>query len=566
MRSIDPLANPVQDVAQGLNITRGQAQFNDIKHIVDEFGVRRQYRRLRNAVKRIMDARRESGHGMLIPDYEVAIRCAGAAADPHAGIDFFRAIAQDGLAARRSTATWIAFTEALYLLQPMYYQFDRARVAVMERHRFSARERFEPEGLWRLERLRFSLNALTEMPFNRDPMHTNQDLRMSMRRKSRSRAHWVRSKLYGVLVNEELLCATMIMFARSTSLNHMKGIVLSRGFRIRIREDRETGDVHVQGGKDFRIGNPREPTERLLHAIVESFCSMGRVATALKLVVYVSQLYEIVIPHQTWSNLLNWSYVCSARPFAQVPWRRNELYRSRLVTANTVLGIWKIMTSEPFNVKPDFDDYTVYVKTLIASRNFRLAVEAIRNEVVPYYRRLEEEYREIVLDEVLQGVAAPSHRRRQMEVRKEYVWYQITTLFRSMTGSASLARTQRDGVFMRVVFPNLIDEFGEFFQWQIYYRSAHGWIQLTRPNVPHRFKWEWAERTTLPQSEGSVEVIRKTKLGQGGSSWPKARPLKIREWRRNPQVRRRAQGAIPEPRVKRAWNNWWRDLRLEMGR
>ncbi|KPM35020.1 hypothetical protein AK830_g11555 [Neonectria ditissima] len=563
LRCIDPLANPVQDIAQGLNITQGQAQFNDVRHIIDEYGVRKQYRRLRDAVKRIMAARRESGHEMLVPDYEVSIRCAGAASDPHAAMRFFKAIAEDGLASRRNTATWVAFTKALYSVEPLYYQFDRARVAVMERHRYRARQTFDPEELWRLERMRFSINALRSMPFNRDLM--NRDQRMLTRRKSRSRSHWIRSKLYGVLLNEELLCATMVTFARSSSLTQIRGVVLSRGFSLRLKENQETGKVRAKGGKAFRPGNPREPTERFLQAIVESFCSMGRVTTALKLLIYVSRRYHIPIPHQTWSNLLNWAYVCASKPFVQGPWRRKGRHIFGVVTYKTVFEIWSLIT-ERYNVKPDFDDYTVYIKNLIYSRNLRLAEQAIRNEAVPYYRRLEEEHREIVLDEILQGVAEPSHRRRQIEVRKEYVWYQITTFFRSMVQTASVARGQRNGSFMRVVLPNLIDEFGEFFQQQVYYRTAQGQVQLSRPNVPRRFEWEWTERTTMPQSVGGMEIQRRTKLGQINSEWPTVRQIKIREWRRNPRERTRAKGVTPEPIVRRAWNNWWRDLSWEISR
>ncbi|KAG3178598.1 hypothetical protein PC129_g25486, partial [Phytophthora cactorum] len=123
-----------------------------------------------------------------------------------------------------------------------------------------------------------------------------------------------------------------------------------------------------------------------------------------------------------------------------------------------------------------------------------------------------------------------------------------------------------NGSFLRVVLPDLIDEFGEFFQQQVSYRTAQGQVQLSRPNVPRRFEWEWTERTTMPQSVGGMEIQRRTKLGQINSEWPTVRQIKIREWRRNPRERTRAKGVTPEPIVRRAWNNWWRDLSWEISR
>ncbi|KAF7547683.1 hypothetical protein G7Z17_g7559 [Cylindrodendrum hubeiense] len=567
MRCIDPVANPAHDASHGLNITQGQMQFLGASSLIDDFGVRIHHCKVLDAVKVLMDARRAVGVPMLIPDYEVSMRCAGAAVDIHAAIDFFAAISKDGLGPQRNTSTWTEFTKAMFITEPMYYQFDRSRVVVLPRQMYSARQPMEPKGLWALERLRYSLGNLRSLPFNRNKRHINQDLRMITRQKMRSRSHWISAKLYGVLLNEELLCASMISFARSSSLALIKGNVLRRGFRISLKEDQDTGESILKGGKRFRKGNPREPTERLLHAIVEAFGSMSRIRAALELLVYVSRLHRIPIPHETWSNLLNWAYVCGSKPF-QVMRRHQGSYQVHVVKAKDVTEIWHVMTSEPFNVKPTFDDYSVYIKSLIVQRSFRTAIDIIRNEAVPYYRRLEEEHHKILIDELLQNTPGPTHQRIQVETHKQYVWFHIANCFKALVKTASANRVQREGHFMQVILPDLINEFGEFFHHQVTYRSAQSHICLTRPMVERRFNFEMKVRRTLPEKLGGMVVQSLHKRGELDTEdpefeWPQVPQLNVLDWKRRPEKRTRVVGPAslgndPSPK------EWWRAVSKEL--
>ncbi|KAH6976193.1 hypothetical protein BKA56DRAFT_589188 [Ilyonectria sp. MPI-CAGE-AT-0026] len=569
LRWIDPVANPAHDVAHGLNISLGQTQFTDATRLVDDFGVRVRHREVLEAVKILMEARHASGVRMLIPDYEVFIRCAAAASDSPAAVEFFGAINKHGLGSQRNTSTWTEFTKALFVTEPLYYQFDRSRVAVLPRQTYSNRQPMAPEKLWKLERMRHSINAMRHLPFNRNPARPAQDLRMLTRQKSRVRQHWIRSKLYGVLLNEELLCATMISFARSSSLTSIKGVILQRGFRISLKEDQDTGESVVTKGKMFRDGNPREPTERLLSAIVETFGSISRVRAALDLLVYISQRYHISIPHETWSNLLNWAYVCASKPFQRMRGHQGP-YSVNDVKAKDVIEIWRIMTSEPFNVKPTFDDYSVYIKALIVQRSFRLAVDVIRNEAVPYYRQLEEEHYNIAVDEILKDESFRSHRRLQIETHKEYVWYHISSWFAALLQSASAGRNQREGRFMQVVVPDLIEEFSDFFHDQISYRSAQGRVRLTRSTENRRFDYQLKMRTTLPQDLGGMEVKALQNRGEvdieaPDFDWPQAVQMEILDWKRKPRSRRMHNLPAPQSTsvsAKRWWKNIEQDLRI----
>ncbi|KAH7140815.1 mitochondrial ATPase expression-domain-containing protein [Dactylonectria macrodidyma] len=567
LRWIDPVANPAHDVAHGLNITLGQTQFIDSSRLVDEFGVRVQHREVLDAVNILMEARQAAGIQMLIPDYEVFIRCAGAASDKIASVNFFGASARDGKGPQRNTSTWTEFTKAIFLTDPTYYQFDRTRVISLPRLKSSDRQTYNSESLKRIGRMKLNISNLRHLPFNRQRERVSQELRMLTRMKYTAQTHWDRSKRYGVLVDEKLLCATMVSFARSNSLTRMKGLVLQRGFGISLNEDKETGQALVGLGKWFRKGNPREPTKHFLNAIVEAFGSMSRIRAALGLLVNVSRQYGIQVPHETWSNLLHWAYVCSSKPYSRMYALQNN-YKVNSTKSQDVIDIWHAMTSDPFNVTPTFEDYNVYIKSLIAQRKLRLAVKVIREEAVPFYRQLEDEHLSIVLDEVLQGVTSPGHQRRQMEAHKEHVWFHIASWFTGILKGASRGRKQREGDFTRVIIPNLLHEFGEFFHHQISYRSTHGHIQMTRSDVKPRFNFEQKLRTTLPNNLSGVVVKALHRKGEIDMEdpnfvWPQTQPLEVLDWKRKPIKRRRARGTAPGPNeVGR--EGWWKKLEQDL--
>ncbi|KAM0430985.1 hypothetical protein ACHAPT_005619 [Fusarium lateritium] len=571
LRWIDPVANNSKhDIAHGLNISLGHTQFTNLGKLVDDFGVRDQHRSLLNAVTILFYACQETGRNLLVPDYEVFIRCAGAAADPMAAAEFFGAIAKSGLDRKRTTATWNEFVKARFLIDPLYYQFDRSRVAVLARRMFRKRRtrHFLPGGLRRMDKMRYSMNAHRALPFNRMPQRPSQDFR-TLYGKTHSfhsyRRHWLRSKEYGTLVDEELLCTSMIAFARGGNQANLRGVVTLRGFRLKFDEK---GDITVaRGGKRFREGNPREPTERILSAIVESFGCMSRITTAKAVLIHFSQRYKVKIPHETWSSLLNWAYVCASKPFQ--PQRKLQGdYAANVVKPNDIQKIWETMTSPPYNVEPTFEDYSVYIKTLIIQRKFRPALDLMRGYAIPYYRHLEQQHQDIVFDEVLQEFSGPSHRRIQIETQKEHVWYHIATWLTKLLSSASASKWQRNGHFMQVVVPEIVQEFSEFLHDQVRYRTAQGHVCIKRDMSVPRFTWSRKARKTLPQDRSGREMQAMEERGEINRNdpnfkWPQVPTMKVVEWKRTPIPRVRAMGPAPESTDVNA-REWWVKLEREL--
>lgn len=571
LRWIDPVANNSKhDVAHGLNISLGHTQFTNLGKLVNNFGVREHHRALLDAATILFDACQETERNLLVVDYEVFIRCAGAAGDPVAAADFFGAIAKSGLEARRTTATWNEFMKARFMIDPLYYQFDRSRVAVLARRIFKERNKeLLPAGnIKRMERLRYSMNAHRALPFSRLPRKPSQDTR-SLYGKTHSfygyRRHWLRSKEYGTLVDEELLCTSMIAFARGGNLTNLRGVVTLRGFRLKF--DEYEGITVARGGKTFRPGNPREPTKRILSAIVESFGCMSRITTARELLIHFSKWHNIEIPHETWSSLLNWAYVSASKPF-QAQQKLMGGYAVNAVKPFDIERIWETMTSYPYNIEPTFEDYSVYIKTLIIQRKFRPALDLMRGYALPYYRHLEQQHQDIVFDEVLQEFSGPSHRRTRIETQKEHVWYHISIWLSKLLTSASACKWQRNGHFMQVVVPEIVLEFSEFLHDQVRYRTAQGHVCIERDMPVRRFTWSRKARKTLPQDRGGPEMQEMERQGKINRhdpdfKWPQVPTMKVVEWRRKPVARVRAKGPAPESTDVNA-RRWWDKLEREL--
>ncbi|KAM0342995.1 hypothetical protein ACHAPU_009025 [Fusarium lateritium] len=576
LRALDPIENRELDVAHGIKISAGEMQFTNARYLVDNRGVRHQHRFVLSALSALLKARREAGCTRVIHDYEVLIRFAGACADIDEAIFWFGSITRDGLQPKRTTATWNEFLKARYQMHPVYYQYDRQRVLQTSRDAYRIFSQSELKNVWRMESLRHSRNALLEFPINRQRRRPWASNFLWMRQKTGFQSyfgHWRRTKDIGVLLDEEMICNALIGFARSGSLSQIRGIVLKRGFGIGLVENKNEGTFSIGGRKLFRKGSPRAPTARLLDAIVEGFGGMSRIRLAFGLLIHVSKMYLIEIPHETWSNLFNWAYVCSTksnrsqRQFMKAP-------RSAVVDHKLVTEIWDTMTSEPYNVQPTFEDRITYIKLLIFRRRYNAALDMLRDHAVPYYRCLEEEHQQIVFSETLQEVTVISHERLRIEARRENAWYHIQLCLEKFLKTTSKDGTRRKSKYPVTVIPKLITEFSEFFNEQMRYRTSQGYVCLERSLETRRFKWSGGYRTTLPQLKGGFEVKMMEERGRieeeptlegRMQNWPRAPEMKIFGYRRNPIARLRVDGPALESTDVNA-RAWWKRLENELMR
>ncbi|ODA77060.1 hypothetical protein RJ55_07578 [Drechmeria coniospora] len=572
LRSLDPTNSSLHDVAHGLNIMQGQTRFVDFGDLVDQYGVRTHHRNVLDGMQALMALRSQSRHGLTASDYEIFMRCAGAAVDYQAIKEAWNGMAKDGLQETRTAKTWTEFIKARYMTEPTYYQFDRSRVAVQARDMYRNRLPLPMAALKRMDRVRMSINALKREPWNRRPDEPEEDLRRLLRRRADFRGyrgHWIRALYYGHEMDEELLCASMMAFARSSSLHAIETMILKAYYGINIREAAaHAADPIVSGGIDFPSDSPTRPTERLLHCIVEAFGSMSRIRLGTKLVDFISRRYGIPISHETWSNLLSWTYLCASKPFQPTRKLLGD-FEEGVATAAYVREVWRTMTSAPHRMQPAFEDYDSYIKALIHHRSFRPAIEMIREYAVPHYNRVVEEYQRAVLDEVLQNDMEPfstaqadtRSRRKKAQIRKDHVHNCIAAWFSKLLKTASANKSHRGGIVMRVLIPDLIREFPEFFQHQVRYRTAQGIVNLERADAICRFDWTKVRRTILPQKVASFRVRELEATDEPDFEWPRVPAMKVFEWQRKPKRRLDRIGRAPQNEDKRAW---WKRLEQDL--
>lgn len=576
IRALDPIENPKLDIAHGLRISLGEIQFTSACALVDEFGMRRHHVFVLDAMRLLLEARRKAKRELVIADYETFMRCAGAAGDIQAAMFFFGAIREHGLAAKRTTTTWNEFLKARYQMHPTYYQYDRQRVLLEPRHGYRTSFRTPLANVWRVETLRHAMNALQKLPFNRQRNRPSASNYLWMRQKMGFQsyfAHWRRTRGYGVLLNEELLCNTLIGLSRSGSLSLIRSMVLKKGLGIGLLQDKETGIFDIAGYRRRRPGSPKAPTVRFLNAIVEAFGCMSRIRLCLDLVIHVSKVYNIPIPPETWNNLFNWAYVCSTKSNQAQRKYLESFPICAVVDADLVTRVWDTMTSEPYNIEPTFESYIARIKTLIVQSKFSAARDMLREHAVKHYRRLEKEHKQIVVDEVLRGVTEISHRRLTIETQKEHAWYMIEQCLYKFLSRVS-GTSRREASYPNTVIPNFVLEFGEFMTEGIGYRTVHGYVHLEREVEPRRYEWKKRMRTTLPQVKGGLEVQAMAARGQYTEvrssegvilNWPTDRPMRVLGWEREPIPRTRAKGAPPESTDVNA-NQWWMTLADELMR
>ncbi|KAM4062638.1 mitochondrial ATPase expression domain-containing protein [Hirsutella rhossiliensis] len=553
VRSLDPVLNPHLDVAHGLTIGSGETQFTPAASLVDEFGVRTHHGEVLLGMQALLRAR--ARQPLAPADYEVMMRCAGAGVDRLSGKRFWTAMTDSGLQDWRTSRTWVEFLKGRFMTEPLYYQFDRTRALTLPRDLHREMKPLSLGTVKRLDRIRLGLNALSHHPWNRDPAQPERDWRRLLRKRIGYGSfvkHFYRMIGYGYAVSEEFLCASMVAFSRCGRQNDICTLILEGHYGIRVVRNQELFRWDVEGGNDLPADSPIRPTARLLDAVVDAFGALCNLPLGLDLVQHISQRYSLPIPPETWSNLLRWAYINASAPYRHM--REAEPHRDlRPASIRDPLHVWRTMTSEPYNVEPSFDDHCCHVKMLIRIRSFAPAIDTIRNQLVPRYKLLDDEYHKAVLDELLVNDTAltprpATHRRRQAEVHKDHARYHIARCLHMLLKTASQNAAHRRGRVMRVLVPNLLAEFAEFFPHYVSYRTANGLAVIRRDGAPRRFDWVRAWRTTLPANLCSGHLDEDGSVDS--SQWPRAEDMRVLGWQRVPRPRRKILGRAPVPKDK----------------
>ena len=526
LRSVDPFLTASQDIAHGMYISFGETRATNVGQLINEYGIRSQYHRVFAALVPLVYIRARSPNGYLEPDQQVVMRCAGATMDRTAVNFAYHHLVGHEKTVGRTSKTFTEFLKALFVVDPLYWHYDRAMVAVQPRDRHSVMLPLRKRNLLELDRLRFSINSRMLEPWGRVPSDESLSLgRVLRRRRTRKgfHAYFSAAVRRGLAVDEEVLCVALVAYARAFSYHIIHERILALYYGITIHQTDTPGLFEVTGGHNFHPEDPIRPTARLLDAIVEAFSTMGQIGLALRLVDFVSRRYDTPIPSSTWSNLLGWTYVLGSKLMTLMNKLSGREKFGTVQIGDTSL-VWDIMTSEPYNVAPGFAEYDWYIRGLIveaqtAPEKFDKVIHIIRTDVMPFYASVMDEFDLAVADEILQTAAAAAAsgpaprratlRRRRAERAKDHTHYRMSVWFLSLAryiGKVDPAARPGGGgglaALAGVTLPNLVLEFGDFFPRDVTYRVENGLVRLHRGRdaVP-RSRYVVTERLSMPSRE-----------------------------------------------------------------
>ncbi|OLN82714.1 hypothetical protein CCHL11_08754 [Colletotrichum chlorophyti] len=486
VRSLEPSrlgANA--DATHGLRLQPGIGQFSAVASVADQYGVRKIYKDAFQSLTIILGLRCYHGRKPSFSDYMVLLKCAGASSNVEAAKIVWHTMMKGENVTSRHGLAYTEFFKVRFLTEPMYIQNDLALYRLRQRNASGRRKRFaRTNAFYPLERLRMAISVNKRESYGRaswSPTHDLHRLLSIPRPIRRIEKYIVR---HGKVVDEDFLCTYLIASAQAGSFKAMIG-VLWRVWKIRIDDIRDHRNATIAGGVE--ISDPLfKPTERLLGAVVHAFGSMGNVLLAGKLMHFISQRYRITIPPETWSLLLEWTYVHSTTP-ATKEWKI-MLDPNRAVRAEDALSVWETMVSEPYSIKPNFKDTDIHVKSLIGAGRLGEAWDAIQSNRAEYDSLVAEVER--CFFETMYPSPPPSSisRHKRLQAKQHTTWYSIHSWCHQWLREAGNRLRLQPEASARII-PQFVDELREFLSDPITYTTPGGTVRIANEDVNRKARW-----------------------------------------------------------------------------
>ncbi|TDZ73446.1 hypothetical protein CTRI78_v001178 [Colletotrichum trifolii] len=491
LQCLDPVKiGPKADVTYGLQIQSGLQQFSPLVSLVNKFGIRKLYHNTLQLMRFVLDLRVQSGRDLSLSDYIVLLRCAGAASDIESAKWIWKvAMKPDEKTAHfREALPYGEFMKARFLTEKLYMQNNLATYRVRPRDLSGHRKRFvDKRRLRGLERLRLSIFANSRTHYGRSQNQPMHDMHRVISLWAPARRAMGNMRKSRVARDEAIFCTYMVASARAGSFRALIRM-LSRIWGIVTTDLKDHRAAEILGGRDpLRLNPSMRPTLRLMNAVVQSFGSTGHVILARKLMLFISERFDIPIPAETWSSLLEWTYITASRPVS-TEWKLVG-DPNRIIDAEEVLYVWDMMTAEPYGVTPNFKDMDIRVKSLIQGDRLNEAWDEMRKGCAHYYKICEEV--ETALFERLYPSPPPEAITRHLraKARQHTTWYAIER-WCHMWLKVGSKRLRYLDVFSSRVVTDFVAEFKPFMPDPITYQTKGGTVRIVDHSAAKRHRWQ----------------------------------------------------------------------------
>ncbi|KAK8108517.1 hypothetical protein PG984_014318 [Apiospora sp. TS-2023a] len=510
LRSLDPKRVAFDtDPTDESRISVGMYQVLSMGQHMDSYGTRKLFGRLLLRMNVLVKCADEAGLTLDPEDYISLFRAYGAQSDIAGAKKLWDQVI-GSTQIRPGPEVLHEFIKVRFLIDPMYYGFDKTRVAVTPRnlHR-KGYLRFH-QSVRRLDRLRFNRQRKA-CRFGLD--RSSPNVAVSVSRRVRGKGPIMR--LFNSWtarrhpMTEEVMCSFMIGFARAGSLRMVGLKLLPAQYGILTQMNKVTGQITAETLAPTipnDVKRPRHkryfrrPTVRLMNTIVEVYCSNGQLSWAIQLLEYISREYQLPIPAETWFELLEWSHVlCSTS--VSTAWKMAGWYQQIPAREATEL-VWHTMTQPPCNVQPGFDQFAVLLRSRIsngqfvrADDEFLVQMRALYDEQCARYEAAVFDYITTVRDGV-DYVTAALNTYQRARFRKQQMWFALSEI--SKANLINLRAWQlTDSRAVRDV-PDFVWGNAAFIQNPVRYRVATGYVSLMDPAKPFLSRDLWYRRSHMP--------------------------------------------------------------------
>jgi hypothetical protein len=166
----------------------------------------------------------------------------------------------------------------------------------------------------------------------------------------------------GLDANEKTYCSIITAAAREGEVDTVQSI-LRTAWDIDVQKIMELtpGHADLPRAKALPIDSEQYPTSKLLWTLAHAFCINNDIPKALRLIDYVSREYDLAISEETWSVLLEWTFVMARRRHGTAA--RDDRKTGQLPQAS-VQTLFNTMTTAPYFVQPTMGMYNHLVVSM----------------------------------------------------------------------------------------------------------------------------------------------------------------------------------------------------------
>ena len=305
-------------------------------------------------LERLVSLRKENGHAVSLPVYRHILRCAAASGNGNlARYTFRNVMPEENIIPDLECYNY--FMEALNW-NHAYSRYERYNLRVT---RFSLLRRGQED------RPKKFLGHGVATPS--DPT-SEESIRLEA---LRIFSELVRQGHSG---NESTFCNLMVAMGREGDIASVKS-VLKSVWNVDVDALGKYDEEEIESPRYYEADSPLRPTGRLLFTVVHIFGSNNEVAVATMLLDYLSRNYNLEIPENVWTHVLEWSFVLACQ---RQNWKEERGFAVGRVSFDAIENLYSVFHSEPYNVPPKIVDLMYRAKIRRRRHILDIALEDIR--------------------------------------------------------------------------------------------------------------------------------------------------------------------------------------------